>query len=122
MFQEFYLGVFMISHSWSLPLPFILPPFIKGEFEFSKFSKKRGGSDFCHKMGGVDKTGGLVNKRRVPLTFILTNPFQCYFSLRVWCVCMCVLFIYTISISIIYVSQEEPSLIASNQQIYDFYK
>ena len=73
-------------------------------------------------MGGVDKTGGLVNKRRVPLTFILTNPFQCYLSLRVWCVCMCVLFIYTISISIIYVSQEEPSLIASNQQIYDFYK
>ena len=32
------------------------------------------------------------------------------------------LFIYTISISIICVSQEEPSLIAPNQQIYDFYK
>ena len=35
---------------------------------------------------------------------------------------MCVLLIYTISISIICVSQEEPSLIASNQQIYDFEK
>ena len=30
-------------------------------------------------------------------------------------VCVCVLFIYTISIIIICVSQEEPSLIASNQ-------
>ena len=40
----------------------------------------------------------------------LTNLF-----LSVWCVC--VLFTYTISISIICVSQEEPSLIASNQQM-----
>ena len=31
-------------------------------------------------------------------------------------------FIYSISISIICVSQEQLSLIASNQQIYDFYK
>ena len=40
------------------------------------------------------------------------------------CVCVCVffLFIYTISISIICLSLEELSLIASNQQIYDFYK
>ena len=40
------------------------------------------------------------------------------------CVCVCVydLFIYTISISIIWVLQEETSLIASNQQIYNFYK
>ena len=35
---------------------------------------------------------------------------------------VCVLFTYTISISITYVSQEQPILIASNQQIYDFYK
>ena len=61
--------------------------------------------------------------------FFLTNLFQCYLSLNVWCVCVCmcvcvcVLFIYTISISIIIcVSLEELSLIASNQQIYDFYK
>ena len=33
------------------------------------------------------------------------------------CVCVCVLFTYTISSSIICVSQEEPSLIASNQQM-----
>ena len=37
------------------------------------------------------------------------------------CVCVCV-FIYTIFISIICVSQEEPSLIAYNQQIYNFYE
>ena len=52
------------------------------------------------------------------LIFILTNPFQCYLSLSVWCVYM---FIYNISISIICVSKDKPSLIASNQQIYDFY-
>ena len=33
------------------------------------------------------------------------------------CVCVCVLFTYTISIRIIYVSQEETSLIASNPQM-----
>ena len=32
------------------------------------------------------------------------------------CVCVCVLFIYTTSVSIICVLQEEPSLVASNQQ------
>ena len=35
-------------------------------------------------------------------------------------VCVCVLFIYTISISILCVSREEFSFIKSNQQIYDF--
>ena len=38
------------------------------------------------------------------------------------CVCMYALFIYTNSIGIICVSKDEHSLIASNQQIYDFYK
>ena len=37
-------------------------------------------------------------------------------------VCVFVLFIYTISVSIIYVSREEISVTASNQQIYEFYK
>ena len=37
-------------------------------------------------------------------------------------VCVCVLFIYTTSIIIICVWQEDPSFIASNQQTYDFYK
>ena len=76
---------------------------------FGKFQKR-----------GVGKIGRVVIKRGVSLIFILTNPFQCYISLSVWCVR--VLFIYTISISIICVSQEKPSLIVSNQQIYDFYK
>ena len=43
------------------------------------------------------------------------HSFQCYLSLSVWCVC--VLFIYTIFISIICVSQEELCLTASNEQI-----
>ena len=74
------------------------------------------------KNGGVDKISAVVLNKGVSLTFILINPFQCYLSLSVWCVCVCVLFIYTIFISIVCVSQEEPSLIASNQQINDFYK
>ena len=79
-----------------------------------------GGSDFSYKDGAVGKIDGVVLKKDVSLIFILTNPFQCYLSLSVWCVR--VLFIYTISISIICVSKDEPSLIASNQQIYDIYK
>ena len=60
--------------------------------------------------------------------FILNSPSQCYLSQDLWCVCVCVcvcacvLFIYTISISTNCISQEEFSFIASNQQIYDFYK
>ena len=67
-------------------------------------------------------------ERLVSLIFILINPFQCYLFLSVWCVlvcvcvCVCVLIIYTISISIICVSKDEPSLIASNLQIYDIYE
>ena len=79
-----------------------------------------GGSDFSYKDGAVGKIDGVVLKKDVSLIFILTNPFQCYLSLSVWCVR--VLFIYTISISIICVSKDELSLAASNQQIYDFYK
>ena len=47
------------------------------------------------------------------LIFIRANPFQFYLSLNVWCVYVCVrvLFTYTISVSIICVSQKEPSLI-----------
>ena len=47
-------------------------------------------------------------------------PFECYLSVCVWSVC--VLFIYTISISIICVLQGKPSIIAPNQQIYDLCK
>ena len=94
-----------------------------GGLSFRHFEKKgggEGGSDFSHKKGGIGNRGCFLKKGVGSLIFMLTNPFQCYLSLSVWCVC--VLFIYTISIRIICVSQEEPSLIVSNQQIYDFYK
>ena len=53
--------------------------------------------------------------------FFFPPPFfQCYLSLSVWCVC--VLFIYAISISIICASQKELILTASNEQIYNFFK
>ena len=37
-------------------------------------------------------------------------------------VCMCALFIYTISISIVFASQEVLTPIESNQQVHDFAK
>ena len=72
-----------------------------------------GGSDFSYKDGAVGKIDGVVLKKDISLIFILTNPFQCYLSLSVWCVR--VLFIYTISISIICVLKDKLSLAASNQ-------
>ena len=78
-----------------------------------------GGSDFSYKDGAVGKIDGVVLKKDVSLIFILTNPFS---VICLWVFGVCVLFIYTISISIICVSKDELSLAASNQQIYDFYK
>ena len=53
----------------------------------------------------------------ISIIFILTNPFL---SVSGWCVCD--FLNYTISISILCVSWEEPSLNESDQQICDFYK
>ena len=81
-------------------------PFIKGGLSFRNFWKKG------NKIGvAVLETGGIT-------IFILINTFQCYLSLSVCCVC--VFFIYTISIHIVCVSQEEPGLIASNAMNYYF--
>ena len=72
----------------------------------------------------VGKIGAVVLKMGGSLIFILT--LSCVIFLRVFgvcvsvcvCVCVCVfvcLFIYTTSIGIISVSQEEPSLVTSHQ-------
>ena len=57
---------------------------------------ERGVSDFCHKNGRVGKIGGVVSKKE-GITYFHTNPFQCYLSECLVCVCLCVfvLFIYT---------------------------
>ena len=60
-------------------------------FEFSKSSKKRGCYNFSIKRQGLAKLGGLFLKRAVSLIFILT---------------------------IICALQKEPSLTASNQEIW----
>ena len=87
---------------------------------------KGGGSDFSLKKGGVGKIGGVVLKKGVITyfhtyySFPVLSFFECLVCVCV-CVCLCVC-VCVVSIGIICVSQEEPSLIASNQRIYDFYK
>ena len=73
--------------SWTFPL-------IKwgGWNEFLKVSKKK----------GVCKIGRVVVKRGVSIIFILTNPFQCYISLSVWCVCVCVFCLFTPFVSVLF--------------------
>ena len=56
-----------------------------------------------------------------PITYFRTNQPFLILSFSEWVV-VCVLLIYTISLTILCVSWEEFSLIESNQQIYDFYK
>ena len=69
--------------------------------------------------GGVNKIGGVL--KRGGITYFQTTLFQCYLSLSAWCVSVsvsvCVLFIYTIFISIICVSKEEPSLTRGGQNL-----
>ena len=78
--------------------------------------------------------GIIFLKKGVSLIFILTDPFQCYLSLSAWgvcvcvccvcvcvCVCMCVFCLFTPFLSVLFVSQEVPSLIASYQLINDFH-
>ena len=47
----------------------------------------------------------VVLKKGVTLIFILTNPFQCYLSLSVWfvCVCVCVFCLFTPFLSVLIV-------------------
>ena len=78
-----------------------------------KFLKKTP-SDFPHKKGGFGKIGGVL-KKGVSLMFIRTNPFQCYLSLSVWCVCVLCLFISFPSA--LFVSQEQSGL-----SLHDFHK
>ena len=92
-------------HSWTPPHPL---PFIRGgwRLNFQNFQKEGG-----EEGGGVQifpiKREGLVKLKEGGV-----GLFNYSFPV----------FIYTISISIVCVSQEEPSLIVSNQQMYDFYK
>ena len=81
---------------------------------FQNFLKK-GREGFRFKIGiGIGscfkKGGGTVS-----FIFILSNPFQSESEWRF------VFSLYTVSISILCVSWQEPSLIESSQQICDFY-
>ena len=76
-------------------------------------------SGFSSKMGGVGKIESCF-KEGVSLIFILTLSKKIFLS--VWWECECVLFISTISNSILCISRKELGLTESNQQICDFYK
>ena len=89
----YFLNLKKLKHSWTPHSPFSFQNFQKkGVSVFKIFKKKGWHSHFSHKNGGVGKTvgniGGVFLKRGgLSLIFILTNPFQCYLSLSVWCVC-----------------------------------
>ena len=70
-----------------------------------------------HASFALSKNKNSEPSRLIVRTLPSPHHSQCYIPLSAWCI----LFIYTIFISIICVSQEELSLIASNEQIYDFY-
>ena len=86
--------------------------------DFSKFLQKGGGFHiYLIKREGLLKRG-VVLKKGVSLIFILTNCWQCYLSLSVWCECVCLVYLHHFC-QYLCVSWEELSLIESNQQIYD---
>ena len=63
--------------------------------------ERGGGSDFSHKNGGVDNIAGVVLiKEGVLLIFIITNPFECYLSLNVWCFYVCVFCLFAPFLSV----------------------
>ena len=66
-----------------------------GGLSFQNFRKK-GGSDFSHKKGGVGKigAGGVLLKKGGGITYFHTNSFQCYLSLSVWCVYVCFAYLH----------------------------
>ena len=81
--------------------------------EFLSFSQKI--LEFSHKIGGVGKIGDFS---KTGITYKLLQNLS--FSLFVVCFFFPVI-IYTISISILCVSQERLALLESNQQTYDLY-
>ena len=83
------------------------PSFIKGEVSIFQILWKKGSSNFFHKKRRVVRLGGLFKKGVI--TYFHTNHFQSYF-LWVFIWYTCVRFVYTISISILCVSQKELSL------------
>ena len=83
-----------------------------GSWILENFPKKAV-QNFSIKLGRVGKIGGL---------FYLVTVALSKFIFLSCVVCVCVLLIYTISISILCVSQEGFRLVESNQQIYNFYK
>ena len=92
---------------------------MEGGLSFQNFWKKSG-SDFFHETGGVGKIGGVVLKKGVSLIFILPLSNVTFFWVFGVCVCVCFVYcLFTPFLSVLFVFH---SLIASNQQIYDFYK
>ena len=83
------------------------PLYKEGDLSLLNVLKTGRGSGFSHKKGGVGEIGGgCCKKGRVSLIFITLSSV---IFLNVCWACLC------------FVSQEEFTLIESNEQIYDFY-
>ena len=83
----------------------------------------RGVQIFPIKREMLVKQGSCFIKGQVSLIYVLTNPFQCYLSECLVCMCVFCLFTPFSSVLLVFsVSWEELTLIKSNQKIHDFYK
>ena len=100
---NFFGTILGIRYQQRIAMKQLETPLKRRKFEFSKFLKNKGVQIFPIKKEGLVKQE-VVLKKGVSLIFMLASPLQCYLSLNVRCVY--VLFIYTISISITCVSQE----------------
>ena len=80
---------------------------LQGGFQLSRFSRKEDrASNFSHKKGRVGQIREVVlNMKSSYIFFILTNPFQCYLSECL--VCMCLFCLFTPFPSVLIVSWEE---------------
>ena len=85
-------------------------PKLRGKGPVFKIFSKGAGSEFSHKKGGVGKIGKVILKKG-GFTYFHTDYMSLMSSFSLCVMCVYLLLIYTISINILFVSQEQLSII-----------
>ena len=88
-------------------------PKLRGKGPVFKIFSKGAGSEFSHKKGGVGKIGKVILKKG-GFTYFHTDYMSLMPSFSLCVMCVYLLLIYTISINILFVSQEQLSIIRFN--------